>query len=47
MLVGPHSCLQLLQQGLVRTLAGGVHSGTDVIQDTHDPRRVLEEGKQS
>lgn len=47
MLVGPHGRLQLLQQGLVCTLAGSVHSGTDIIQDTHDPRGVLEEGEQS
>lgn len=40
-LVGAHGRLQLLQQGLVRPLAGGMHGGTDIVQDAHDPRGVL------
>lgn len=40
-LVRAHLTLQLLQQRLVGALAFGVHGGTDVIQDAHDPRRIL------
>lgn len=40
-LVGPHLALQLLQQRLIGPLPFGVHGGTDVVQDAHDPGRIL------
>lgn len=39
--MGTHSPLQLLQQRLVGATACGVHSGTHVVQDTHDAQGVL------
>lgn len=37
----PDLHLELLQQRLIRPLTHRVHRGTHVIQDAHDPRRVL------
>lgn len=34
--------LQLLNQSLVCTLTLGMHGSTHIIQNTHDPHRVLE-----
>lgn len=40
-LVIPDLHLEFLQQRLVRPLTHRVHRGAHVIQDAHDPRRVL------
>lgn len=40
-LMVPDLHLEFLQQRLVRPLAHRVHGGAHVIQDAHDPRRVL------
>lgn len=40
-LVIPNLHLELLQQRLVRPLTHRMHRGAHVIQDAHDPRRVL------
>lgn len=40
-LVGVDLHAQLLQQGLVRTLAHRVHGGAHVVQDAHDARGIL------
>lgn len=37
----PNLHLELLQQRLVRPLTHRMHRGAHVIQDAHDPRRVL------
>lgn len=37
----PDLHLKLLEQRLIRPLTHRVHGGTHVIQDAHDPRRVL------
>lgn len=37
----PNLHLELLQQRLIRPLAHRMHRGTHVIQDAHDPGRVL------
>lgn len=44
--VGPNLHLQLLQQGLVGSLAHGMHRGTNIVQDAHDARRILKRRKQ-
>lgn len=40
-LVGTHFALQFLEQRAVRPISLGMHGGTDIVQDTHDPGGVL------
>lgn len=40
-LVGSDLCLEFLQQSLVCSLTFSVHRSTDIVQDAHDPRRIL------
>lgn len=44
--VSPNLHLQLLQQGLVSSLAHSMHRGTNIVQDAHDAWRILKQQKQ-
>lgn len=39
--VGAQGRLELLEQGVIGTFSLGVHGGADVIQDAHEPWRIL------
>lgn len=42
MLMCSHSGLQFLQQSAICTLSFGMHSGTHIVQHTHNTRRALQ-----